>query len=174
MGAIQHHITPVPAQGLMMAIAKTALRAIAGLGLFAALSLFMSTTVTCIVVRTEDNRIVYISTVADHDAVILSHTNSMYDARVDEHFEIRGDVLVLADVVTESHGVREYYGIADGIPHRQWSKLRVFATADRAFGLSIRGVGLDAFRKAADIRFTVELNRMPRFRLALLRLHHLV
>jgi hypothetical protein len=134
----------------------------------------MFTTVRCIVVRTDDNRIVFISTVADHDAVILSHTNSMYDARVDEHFKIRGDVMVLADVVTDSHGVREYYGIADGLPDRQWSTLRVLGTADRAFGLSVRGVGLGAFKKATDIRFTIELKRMPRFRMLLARLNHFV
>jgi len=159
---------------LTTSIAKTAFWALICFALLVAVSVFMFTTVRCIVVRTDDNRIVFISTVADHDAVILSHTNSMYDARVDEHFKIRGDVMVLADVVTDSHGVREYYGIADGIPDRQWSTLRVFSTADRAFGLSVRGVGLDAFQKATDIRFTIELKRMPRFRMLLARLNHFV
>lgn len=164
--------TAAPVQGPDKAIAKKySLWAILGFALLAALSVFMCTAVRCIVVRTDDNRIVFISTVADHDAVILSHTNSMYDARVDEHLEVRGDVMVLANVVTDSHGVREYYGIADGIPPRQWSTLRVFSTADRAFRLSVRGDGVDAFRKTTDIRFTIELKRMPRFRLLFLRLH---
>jgi hypothetical protein len=159
---------------LTTSIAKTAFGAIFCSALLVAVSIFMFTTVRCIVVRTDDNRIVFISTVADHDAVILSHTNSMYDARVEEHFKIRGDVMVLADVVTDSHGVREYYGIADGIPDRQWSTLRVFSTADRAFALCVRGVGLDAFQKTTDIRFNVELKRMPRFRMLLARLNHFV
>jgi hypothetical protein len=145
--------------------------AIVGFALLAAMSVFLCTTVRCVVVRTADDRIVFVTAVADHDAVILSHTNSMYDARVDEYLEIRGDAMVLSDVVTDSHGVREYYGIADGIAHRQWSTLRVFSTADRAFYLSVRGIGVDAFQKAADMRYTIELKRMPRFRLAFLKLH---
>jgi hypothetical protein len=151
--------------------AKTVLWTIVGVTLLAGLSVFMCTTIRCIVVRTEDNRVVFISAVEDRDTVILSHTNSIYDARVDEHLEVRGDVMVLADVVTDSHGVREYYGIADGIPHRQWSTLRVFSTADRAFCLAVRGVGVNAFQEITDTRYTIELKRLTRFRLALWRLH---
>ncbi|MCJ8501324.1 hypothetical protein [Desulfatitalea alkaliphila] len=131
----------------------------------------MCTAVRCIVVRAHDGPIVFISSVTDRDAVILSHTNSMYDARVHEHLEIRGDVMVLADVKTESHGVREYYGIADGIPHREWSALRVFSTVDRAFSLTVRGVNVNAFQELKDTHFSIAIKRMPRLRLALLKLH---
>lgn len=139
--------------------------------LLGAPALLMFTTVRCVVVRDHEERIVFLSKVADRDVVIISHTNSMYDARVDEHLEVRGDVMVLTDVVTDSHGVREYYGIADGIPHREWATIRVYGTSSRGFSVTVRGVGVDALGEAPDTHFSIENKMLSLFWLGYWKLH---
>jgi hypothetical protein len=134
-------------------------------------ALFILKTVRCIVVRAHEDQIVFIMPVKDGDAVTLSHKNSIYDAPVDEHLEVRGNSLKLRKVVTDSNGVMEYYGIADGTPHGEWSIIRVFATGEREFSLIIRGVTVDAFKERKNTHFIIELIRFPLYRFVLWKLH---
>ncbi len=131
----------------------------------------MFTTVRCVVVRVHGDRIVFSLSVADGDAVVMSHNNSIYNAPVEEHLEIQGGYLVLKEVRTNSQGVREYYGIADGMHLARWPAIRVFSTGDRAFSLTIRGVPVEAFKKYPDARFVIEIIRLPLYHYVLRKLY---
>ncbi len=131
----------------------------------------MFTTVRCVVVRVHDDRIVFSLSVVDGDAVVMSHNNSIYNAPVEEHLEVQGGYLVLKEVRTNSQGVREYYGIADGMHPARWPAIRVFSTDGRDFSLTIRGVSVEAFKKHRDTRFIIEIIRLPLYHYALDKLY---
>jgi len=76
-----------------------------------------------IVKEVAKDEVIALKKLRQKDIVILSHINSIYDAEVKEIFEVRNNFLVLKDVDTSSWGVKEYYGIADGLPERRFSKI---------------------------------------------------
>lgn len=137
----------------------------------AILTVSMLTTVRCIVVSTHDGRTIFAAAASDGDDVIISHNNSIYDAPVDEHLEVRGGCFSLTKVVTDSQGVMEYYGIADGNPRGEWPVIRVFSTGERNFSLKIKGIPVDTFKKQKDTHFIIEMKKLPFYRFALLKLH---
>ena len=137
----------------------------------AILTASMLTTISCIVVRADGDRVVYTAAASEGDAVIISHNNSIYDAPVDEHLEVRGGCFSLTKVVTDSQGVMEYYGIADGNPRGEWPVIRVFSTGERNFSLKIKGIPVDTFKKQKDTHFIIEMKKLPFYRFALLKLH---
>lgn len=120
--------------------------------------------VRCVVVRTDEEGIVHIASVGNGDRVVISHINSIYDARVDEHLEVRDSQLVLTKVVSDSQGVREYYGIADSAPHGKWSTIRIFNTEGRDFSLMLNGVPVGALGERKNTHFIVEVQNPPLYR----------
>jgi hypothetical protein len=114
--------------------------------------------VKCFVVRAQDNSLIFIDIAGNDDVVALSHINSIYDERVNEILKVKGFFLQLADVETSSYGIREYYGITEGIQKRQWKRIRFYNSTDRVFSLAINNndIRLMQFR---DSYISIEVSR---------------
>lgn len=69
-----------------------------------------SKTVTVLSVKNLDHPVSFHFKVAPSEQVTLFYTNSMYDAPVEEVFEVRDGDIVLKAVRTDSPAVMEYYG----------------------------------------------------------------
>lgn len=91
----------------------------------------------CVELSTEDAGVVGLYPVDEGETVILSHVNSIYDSPVQEILAVRDGVFELEEVKTTSYGVKEYYGIAEGIHRRSWKEIRFRNSADRGFSLRI-------------------------------------
>ena len=114
--------------------------------------------VKCFVVRVQDNSLIFIDIAGNDDVVALSHINSIYDERVNEILKVKGFFLQLADVETSSYGIREYYGITEGIQKRQWNRIRFYNSTDRVFSLAINNndIRLMQYR---DSYISIEVSR---------------
>lgn len=99
--------------------------------------------------------------------VVLSHVNSIYDARVDEILELKGDSLVLKDVQTKSYGVKEYYQIADGITIHAWKNIHLYSGADRDFTLTIDGRAVEVMNEYKNTHLSIQVLRINLLRLAI-------
>lgn len=150
---------------------RTVLSLLVPVFIAAALAVFMSTTVRCIVVSANEDRIIYTTVASDGDDVTISHNNSIYDAPVIEHLKVRGGRFSLMEVVTGSQGVMEYYGIADSSPRGEWPRIRVFSTGERNFSLNVNGAPVDAFKKQKNTHFIIEIKKIYLYRFVLLKMH---
>jgi len=82
--------------------------------LLAALCSLLLLPVDVVLVGAQSGPILFVEHISKGDNVVLSHTNSMYMERVEEALAFDGSDLTLADVKTDSYGVKEYYRITDG------------------------------------------------------------
>ncbi len=110
-----------------------------------------------IVKEVAKDEVIALKKLRQKDIVILSHINSIYDAEVKEIFEVRNNFLVLKDVDTSSWGVKEYYGIADGLPERRFSKIIFRNTGRRGFTFSINGKNVEKISECKDRSLLIEV-----------------
>jgi len=103
------------------------------------------------------SELIAIKKLKEGDILVLSHINSMYNAEVKEVFEVRKGFFVLKGVDTSSWGVKEYYGIADGIPERRFSKIPFRNTIGRNFTLNINGENMEEISKFRDRSLLIEV-----------------
>ncbi|PIU50664.1 MAG: hypothetical protein COS92_00235 [Desulfobacterales bacterium CG07_land_8_20_14_0_80_52_14] len=73
-------------------------------------------TVTVIALRNPDDRNFFYFSVAPSEQMTLCYTNSIYNAYVEEVFEVRKGNIVLKAVRTASPAVMEYYGFEGSGP----------------------------------------------------------
>lgn len=83
--------------------------------------------------------------------VIICHLNSMYDARVEEHLELRDGLLELAEVKTTSYAIHEYYRTTEGTPQRRFGSLVIRNSAGRDFTLEVDGQKLSVLEEHRNI-----------------------
>jgi hypothetical protein len=111
----------------------------------------------CIVIRTDDGVARFVKFVQNGDTVRLSHINSIYDAEVTEILEVDKDRFRLLDVETISYGVREYYGITDGVQERSWKKISFYNSKGRQFSLLVDNSKVDILKKYSDAHLSMEI-----------------
>ncbi|MDD5205630.1 MAG: hypothetical protein PHS17_09420 [Desulfobacterales bacterium] len=90
-------------------------------------------------VSTEKNGVIAVHLVQEGETLTLFHVNSIYDAPVEEILRVKNGSLELEEVRTPSYGVKEYYGIAEGITKRKWKEFTFRNSSDRGFSLKIGG-----------------------------------
>jgi len=95
--------------------------------------------VKVIKVTTTDGVVRFVRMVHDGDIIVLSHINSIYDAKVEEVLRVEGLSLRLAEVKTDSYGVKEYYGITERIQPRSWGEIRLYNSGARHFTFTVNG-----------------------------------
>lgn len=94
--------------------------------------------------------------VREGEIIEISHINSIYDCYVKEVLRVSGKALEVISVETESHGVREYYGISDGFTPRRYEKITFFNSKDREFSLRVKGKEIELWR-TVDQRVTIDV-----------------
>lgn len=94
----------------------------------------------------------------DGDRIEISHINSIYDANVREILRVVGEELEVISVETESHGVKEYYGISDGFSPRRFRAVTFFNSRERGFRLKVKGEEVD-LKGVLDERVTVSVDK---------------
>lgn len=117
----------------------------------------MTVPVVCVIVKTGEGTPIRSVRVEDGEAVILSHVNSIYDSEVRETLVVKGESLVLHKVDTHSAGVREYYGIADGLISRHFTIIPFRNSRERAFRLIIGGHTVDQLQEHLDVTLLIEV-----------------
>jgi hypothetical protein len=123
----------------------------------------------CIELSTQENGVIAVYPVSEGDTLILSHVNSIYDAPVEEVLRVKDGSLELEDVRTLSYGVKEYYGIAEGITRRRWKEFIFHNSSGRGFSLKIGGRPVREVETHRDQAITVQLGRFYPVRLLLMR-----
>ncbi len=90
--------------------------------------------------------------------VVISHINSIYDARVDELLELKDGALELTNVKTASHGVHEYYRTDDRSTKHRFTEISLINSADREFAIVVNKKRLNAIEenKNTAIRIRIE------------------
>ena len=134
------------------------------------LSALLLIDVRCVLIQTNDGEVVHVTSVRNRDSLVLSHSNSIYDAPVEEHLEVCENQFVLTTGVTDSQGVLEYYGIADTTPRGKWSVIRIFSTEGRSFALTIKGIPVDALKERRHSHFNIHMHDRPLYRFLFWRL----
>jgi hypothetical protein len=122
----------------------------------------------CIVIRTDDGVARFVKFVESGDTVRLSHINSIYDAEVTEILEVDKDRFRLLDVETTSYGIREYYGITDGVHERSWKKISFYNSAGRQFSLLVNRSEVGILKKYSDAYLSMEIGSFGFVRYVLL------
>jgi hypothetical protein len=125
----------------------------------------------CIELSTERDGVLCVYPVGEGDAVVLSHVNSIYDAPVEEILRVKGGSFELEDVRTPSYGVKEYYGIAEGITRRRWTEFTFHNSSGRSFSLKIGGRPVREVETHRDQPITVRLGRFYPIRLLFMRFY---
>ncbi|OPY73547.1 MAG: hypothetical protein A4E64_02540 [Syntrophorhabdus sp. PtaU1.Bin058] len=110
-------------------------------------------------VATTDGVVRFARMVHDGDTIVLSHINSIYDAKVEEVLRVEGLSLRLADVKTDSYGVKEYYGITEGIKLQSWREIRLYNSGARHFTLTVNGKRLH-IEKFVDSLLVIRLQKL--------------
>ncbi len=100
------------------------------------------------------------------EQVILRYSNSMYEAPVEEVFEVRDGEIILKAIRTDSPAVREYYGFEGTQPVHALHKslgpnfsIRVSMRQDQGFRIGQRTLDLRAIARAGD-RILVSVNQV--------------
>lgn len=109
-------------------------------------------------VATTDGVVRFVRMVHDGDTIVLSHINSIYDAKVEEVLRVEGLSLHLAEVKTDSYGVKEYYGITEGIKPQSWREIRFYNSGARRFSLTVNGKHLH-IEKFVDSLLVIRLQK---------------
>lgn len=125
--------------------------------------------VNCLLIRENTGDVIFIKKILENDEIVLSHINSIYDAKVEEVFNIEGDMLVLKEIRTSSYGVKEYYGITDGMIKRQFSTITFRNTKDREFSLRINKEKIKNIDVFVDTPVTIELKKIPTIRYLIIK-----
>lgn len=107
--------------------------------------------------------LITIKKLQEGDIIVLSHINSIYDAEVKEVFKVRKNFFVLKDVDTSSWGVKEYYGIADGIPERRFYKISFRNTSGRNFTLRINRENIEEISRFRDRILLIEVKSIKKW-----------
>jgi len=117
--------------------------------------------VDVVLVGAQSGPILFVEHISKGDNVVLSHTNSMYKERVEEALAFDGSDLTLADVKTDSYGVKEYYRITDGLPRRSWRNVTFMNSASGQFQLTIKGKAVEGLSRFIDQPITFGITRQP-------------
>jgi hypothetical protein len=125
----------------------------------------------CIVICTDDGVARVVKFVENGDTVRLSHINSIYDTEVTEILEVDKDRFRLLDVETTSYGVREYYGITDGVHERSWKKISFYNSKGRQFSLLVNTSKVDILKKYSDAYLSMQIGNFCFIRYLLLLFH---
>jgi len=132
--------------------------------------IYLSHTTKCLVIKKEDGGIIYIKDIKDGDRIKISHINSIYDAKVEEVLYMEGDSLILKDIKTASYGVKEYYGITEGIVPRSFTAITFRNTKERDFSIEGNSEKVQNIQQARDTALTIEIVLMPVYRYYLTKL----
>lgn len=108
-----------------------------------------------------DSRILYLKKIKNKDEVIISHINSIYDARVDEVLMINGETFLLKEIKTPSFGVKEYYNITNGFTPRVFTSITFRNTKDREFSIRINEKKVEIIEKSLDMPLTLRIMKIP-------------
>ncbi len=126
--------------------------------------IYLSHTTKCLVIKKEDGDIIYIKDIKDGDRITISHINSIYDAKVEEVLYIEGDSFLMKDIKTASYGVKEYYGITEGIVSRSFTAITFRNTKERDFSIEVNGEKVININEARDNALTIEIIQIPVYR----------
>lgn len=116
------------------------------------------------------DRTIFFEKISNKTIVSISHINSIYNAKVEEVFKINGKNFELIDVVTDSYGVKEYYGITEGVAKRSLSKMVFFNGQNRNFVLRVNNKEVKEINKFKEKEITLRIEEMPIFKFLLLML----
>ena len=141
--------------------AQRAYRVLGLMLLLAALCSLLLFPVDLVLVGAQPGPILFVEHMSKGDSVVLSHTNSMYNERVEEALAFDGNELVLADVKTDSYGVKEYYRITDGLPRRSWRNVTFMNSTSGHFQLTIKGKAVEGLSRFTDQTITFAITRQP-------------
>lgn len=140
------------------------------LAMAATVFISLSLTFPCLLIRLDDGNVFRAIRVRSADTVILSHVNSIYDAEVHETLVLSGDTLCVHKVETASEGVREYYGIAEGLTERCFASLLVRNSRDRRFTLTLNGNIVEELETWKDAAVRIEVASLPWWRYLLVQI----
>lgn len=113
---------------------------------------------------------IFFEKISNNTIVSISHINSIYNAKVEEVFKINGKYFELIDVVTDSYGVKEYYGITEGVAKRRLKKVVFFNGQDRNFVLRVNNNEIKEINKFKEKEITLQIEEMPLFKFLFLML----
>lgn len=113
-----------------------------------------SKTVMVLSVENLDHPISFHHKVAPSEQVTLSYTNSIYDAPVEESFEIQDGNIILKTIRTDSPAVMEYYGFEKTLPVLTLNKTIGPALWIQASMRQDQGIRVG--REALDLRLIAE------------------
>lgn len=91
--------------------------------------------------------------------VVISHINSIYDARVDEFLELREGALELTDVKTSSYAVHEYYRTDDRVTKYRWTEIIIVNSSDREFAIDVDNRRLSSIEKNRNIAVRLRIEK---------------
>ncbi len=124
---------------------------------FVAIFLPFYSKTNCFLIKGADDKIFFIEQVKDKDEIVISHINSIYDARVEEVLMVEGETLLLKGIDTPSYGVKEYYGITSGFTPRRFSSITFRNTKDRGFFIKINGKKIEKIKDLVNMPVTFEI-----------------
>lgn len=113
---------------------------------------------------------IFLKKISDNTIVSISHINSIYNANVEETFKINGKYFELIDVVSDSYGVKEYYGITEGVIKRKLNNIVFFNGLDRNFVLRLNNKEVREINKYKEKEITLQIEEMTLFKFLLLML----
>lgn len=113
---------------------------------------------------------IFFEKISNNTIVSISHINSIYNAKVEEVFKINGKYFELIDVVTDSYGVKEYYGITEGVAKRRLKKVVFFNGQDRNFVVRLNNKEIKKINKFKEKEITLQIEEMPLFKFLFLML----
>ncbi len=116
-------------------------------------------------ITSSDGRVIYRTYPAEGCRVVLKHLNSIYQEEVAEILEIKDGHFVLKEVMTDSPGIKEYYGLTDEIPRRAWREISFHNSSGRDFHLSLNGYAVLIIDGYKDRRLTLRLTNADLLRL---------
>jgi len=118
---------------------------------------FLPMTVTVLSVKNLDHPDSFYFKVDPSERVSLCYTNSMYDAPVEEIFEVRKGDIVLEAVRTDSPAVMEYYGFEGSGPVQTMNRslgpafsIQTSMGQDQIFRMGERTIDLHAMGNPGD------------------------
>lgn len=99
------------------------------------------------------------ASITDGSQVIISHINSIYDARVEEFLELKGGALELVDVKTSSYGVHEYYRTTEGITKNRWTEIILINSSDRNFTIAVDNRRLSSIEENRNMAIRLRIEK---------------
>lgn len=115
----------------------------------------------CVIIKKMDGKVLFIEKTKDNDEIIITHINSIYDAKVEEVLFVENGAFLLKDIKTLSYGVKEYYGITNGFIPKRFNSIIFRNTKDRGFSITINGKKVENMDRAMDSSLTLELIYIP-------------